>query len=377
MAATAVGGMMMKSTKGKISFLGKLSDPIQEEDFFAYDMERYAIFIGPFLLASGIINMIFMMADYFAIDNPNAYHLVLLIRIGLMMVSGSLCLMINKIKDYKDLTYIITAYEALSGVGFLTILWLYEALTLLSFISLIVMTLIIYIVPNRLIFAQVLSALLGLGYFIFFAKNIVGIQLTLLFEMITYYLIILIYCNLAAGLTNYYKRLQFLEGGELTRISITDPLTGIYNRLKFNEQLQQWIEYCNRYDSQICLVMFDLDDFKQVNDLYGHLMGDKVILDIVATIKKIIRKTDMFARWGGDEFMLLLPNTDILQARELVERLRAFTQVDKNNQAPQITCSFGLVQLKRSEKLDDLLVRVDNLLYIAKQNGKNTVRYEG
>ncbi len=186
-------------------------------------------------------------------------------------------------------------------------------------------------------------------------------------------MLIISYCNIGAYITNFYKRKQFIDGKELLRVSITDSLTGIYNRAKFNEALNQWVDDCKRGENTLSLGMFDIDNFKRVNDVYGHLVGDKVIQNVVATVKNVIQSTDVFARWGGEEFVILLPNTDIHQAIEIMERMRICIQDNKYDEVENITCSFGLVTLRENENGESLLQRADKLLYDAKGCGKNIV----
>jgi diguanylate cyclase (GGDEF)-like protein len=359
--------------KHDISFLGEFVDKALEEEFFDYDMKRYAKFIGPVSLIFGAIYMMFLISDYFAIKNPFSFMVILIVRTLFIVMSVVIYLAVKKINDYTKLAYLITVYEVLAIIGFLVIIEHYKSLTLLLFFSVMAITLAIYIIPNKLIYSQIISVLLSLTFFIFYAKHIEGIEASVFLKMVAYNFIIIIYCNIGAYLTNYYKRKQFIDSRELLRVSITDSLTGIYNRAKFNDEINQWIDYCNRYETPLSLVMLDIDNFKRVNDCYGHLIGDSVIQNIASTIKKAIRNADIFARWGGEEFAILLPNTDIHQTMEMMERVRICIQNSKYNKVENITCSFGLVTLRKNENAESLLQRVDKLLYIAKDAGKNAV----
>lgn len=272
--------------------------------------------------------------------------------------------------------YMITAYEIFAIIGFLIIANQHESLTILSFFSVIVITLAIYIIPNKLLYSQIASILLSISFFMIYAKNIEGMDLSVLWKIFSYNVIIIIYCNISAYITGFYKRKQFIYSKELLRVSVTDPLTGIYNRGKFNEELNFWIDYYNRYENSLSIVLIDIDDFKKVNDIYGHIVGDRVIQSIVNTIKKSVRNTDIFARWGGEEFVLLLPNTDMQQAKEMMERLRINIQNNRHDKVDRITCSFGLAVFRQNDNAESLLQRVDKLLYKAKKTGKNIVVYE-
>jgi diguanylate cyclase (GGDEF)-like protein len=173
-----------------------------------------------------------------------------------------------------------------------------------------------------------------------------------------------------------FNTIIYYDGVELLRLSNTDSLTGIFNRAKFDEEFKKWTDYCNTYENDISLVFFDIDNFKRVNDNYGHMAGDKVLKDIALSIQSKIRSTDIFARWGGEEFVILLPNTGNDQAAEMAERMRIAIEKITCSECGNITCSFGIATLRKNESTDSFIKRGDKLLYEAKRCGKNKVVYE-
>lgn len=356
-----------------ISFSGEFVDKALEREFSHYDMKYYSRFIGPVALIFGIIYMSFITADYYAIENPSSFMTILVIRILFLITSIIIYFYVKKINDYSSLVYVITTYEILAIISFMMIIYQYGLIGFISFLSVMLITLAVYIIPNKLINAQIISILFNLSFFILFSNHIENIKNDMLLKIIAYDLIFIIVCNIEAYLVNFYRRKQFIYSRELLRLSITDSLTGIYNRVRFDQELNRWIDYCNRYDSPLSLVIFDIDDFKKVNDNYGHLVGDSVLQNITSVIKKVIRSTDIFARWGGEEFVILLPNTDIQHALEITERMRIGILEKKYDKVENVTCSFGLVSLQKNETTESLLQRVDKFLYKAKEQGKNTV----
>ncbi|MGM0594637.1 MAG: sensor domain-containing diguanylate cyclase [Pseudomonadota bacterium] len=160
---------------------------------------------------------------------------------------------------------------------------------------------------------------------------------------------------------------------ELKRLATTDKLTGINNRLRFEQLLEKELERGERYRRRLALIMFDIDHFKQVNDNYGHDIGDKVLKKIARVVEAKLRRPDAFARWGGEEFMILAPETDLDGALELAERLReAVTEADF---APvgKVTASFGVAGCRNDDTLRALVRRADRALYRAKEQGRNRV----
>ena len=160
---------------------------------------------------------------------------------------------------------------------------------------------------------------------------------------------------------------------ELKQLATKDALTGIYNRYKINAKIEEEIKRADRYGEPFCLAMFDIDHFKQVNDTYGHDVGDYVLQELSHIVLKSIRETDSFGRWGGEEFMLLLPYTSEEKIMEIAEKIRKTVQEHTFENVKQITISIGVTLYKKDEGISQLLKRVDTALYEAKSHGRNQV----
>ncbi len=165
----------------------------------------------------------------------------------------------------------------------------------------------------------------------------------------------------------------FTDISTMQSISMTDPLTGIANRLHFTMVYEHAINVARREQNPLGIIFFDIDHFKRVNDNYGHLVGDKVLKHIATLVKQKIRKSDILARWGGEEFILLLPNTPLKEAILFAENLRSAIELENFEMVNNMTCSFGVAALYENESGEGLLKRTDELLYKAKTNGRNKV----
>ena len=163
---------------------------------------------------------------------------------------------------------------------------------------------------------------------------------------------------------------------DMKNIATKDFLTEIYNRYFFNDALKNEIYSANRYNSVFSLCMFDLDHFKEVNDTYGHDVGDALLKSVCHVVKKYLRQNDIFARIGGEEFMIIMPNTSLDTASVIIERLRVLIEQSDFDKVGHITVSFGLVSYKDKESKEELLKRVDIALYNAKDSGRNRVIVE-
>lgn len=165
----------------------------------------------------------------------------------------------------------------------------------------------------------------------------------------------------------------FTDVTQLNRLATLDQLTQISNRFEFDKVLAHAHSVAQRYQKTFSILLVDIDYFKNINDTYGHLAGDEVLKSFSALLKQQIRDSDVVARWGGEEFMILLPNTTLDSARKMAESLRQRVEIHPFSQGMNVTCSIGVAEYMQGEKEDSLLKRVDEQLYKAKNNGRNQV----
>jgi polar amino acid transport system substrate-binding protein len=171
----------------------------------------------------------------------------------------------------------------------------------------------------------------------------------------------------------YKERLQALNK-ELEQLSNTDTLTGIANRRSLNHALGKEIARAHRYQSTFSAIMLDVDHFKAINDNYGHCAGDHVLLKIANLIEDTTRANDLAGRWGGEEFLILCPETDQNGALQLAETLRKKIQSQDFGIKLRITASLGVAEYRDSLSQEELIKTVDAALYDAKKSGRNQVK---
>lgn len=157
----------------------------------------------------------------------------------------------------------------------------------------------------------------------------------------------------------------------LEHTAFIDDLTKIYNRRKFDELFLEQLQKSEESKTRFSLIMFDLDFFKKVNDTYGHREGDEVLQRIAKEIKVRIRQTDVFARWGGEEFMVLLKDTSLKGAYHLAEKIRKSVERMKFNFNEAVTISLGITEYRNEDTMEAMVERADEALYHAKENGRN------
>ncbi len=163
---------------------------------------------------------------------------------------------------------------------------------------------------------------------------------------------------------------------QLTNAAVLDPLTGCYNRRELENQINRTIANAKRQKNQLSIFMFDIDHFKHVNDTYGHQTGDLVLKEIAALVKDNIRTGDMLTRYGGEEFIAVLPDTNKQEAIELADRIRrkiGQKKIKTLKDSLSVTASFGVAALSPDTDMSALIHDADTMMYKAKLSGRNTV----
>ncbi|MCK8516354.1 diguanylate cyclase [Methylonatrum kenyense] len=157
------------------------------------------------------------------------------------------------------------------------------------------------------------------------------------------------------------------------RLATTDALTRLANRNEFSRVLDLELQRSRRHGNALSLIMYDLDHFKAINDRFGHAAGDRVLRTVSEVVRSTVRQTDLVGRWGGEEFLVLLPQTPLADAVALAEKLRLAVAALRISEVGDVTASFGVTAYKHAEHRDDLFRRVDEAMYRAKENGRNRV----
>lgn len=163
------------------------------------------------------------------------------------------------------------------------------------------------------------------------------------------------------------------ETKRLYELSIRDHLTGIYNRKMFDEILSLEIKNAVRNKTDFSLIIFDIDHFKNINDNFGHEIGDKVLIKLSLLVQGTLRDSDILARWGGEEFIILMPKANIENSKKKAEKIRKVIESYEFDAVNHITCSFGVTQYRDGDDSSSLFNGADEALYLSKSNGRNIV----
>ena len=215
---------------------------------------------------------------------------------------------------------------------------------------------------------------LYIGVSLLVVNSVAGIQYCVIMDVSLYWGLF-IFPTFVGLVFGYLMAKNRLISAALAIQASTDPLTKLSNRRFANEALEAELKRGKRYKSGFSLILFDIDDFKKINDTHGHLVGDNVLIEIAKLAQHDSRESDVVARWGGEEFMIFLPNTSKAQAVKKAESLRKLMEETQIDPVPRVTSSFGVAELiyDQDESIESITNRADQALYEAKHKGKNCV----
>ncbi len=160
---------------------------------------------------------------------------------------------------------------------------------------------------------------------------------------------------------------------QLKVLAVRDRLTGLYNRVRLDEALEYEKERAIRYQTPFSIILLDVDHFKKINDDYGHLVGDHVLMEVARILQNSVRKTDILGRWGGEEFLIICPETDLESCAAVAEKIRSTLQAHPFERIGCRTASFGVAACAMEDNVDSCIAQADTALYQAKAQGRNRV----
>lgn len=357
-----------------INYLAEFNDKNHENEFQRLEVKKGLRISRNIVLIFSITNLLFVILDYLYLkyaDISVILYYSLIPRIIILVLAIIVFILLKKSKNeiaaiksvviYAILMYLLHEYSA---VHFAPVELMYEAL------DIVMMTFGLFVIPNRWI-TNVCTAAVLIAIFLVLAPFTIPTMTEGTKVITTVYLIsqVLIVSVLIYRI-NIQKRLNYLQQLQLEALAQTDTLTKILNRAACDQTLSKMCDSRREFS----VILFDIDDFKRINDTYGHIIGDDVIVKIVDTVKGIVRHDDIVARWGGEEFIIMLPLTSLDRARETANRINEFlSTIQHDIIIDKVTASFGVTAYKDGENTKSIIHRADQLLYLAKEYGKNRV----
>ena len=329
-----------------------------------------------FIVVAGF-NTLLLIPDMINLTGERAVA-VLAMRVVFTLMIVSTFLWVMRLKAFRSYATLVTLLEAAALAVFLIVFILYPAPDFsIQALGMMVIVMLIYMTPNDWVNMNAV-AWAGIVCFLLSTLLVVrGVGSGKIAAGMIYLGAVTALCAIFALHIRAYQYREYVSRTDLLRDYATDPLTRLGNRVRLEEEAAKWMDWSLKYGVPLSLVVMDVDNMKTVNDTYGHIQGDAVLFQVAEELTANLRKNDVCVRWGGDEFMLLLPNTHIREAERLAGRVqhaissRAFTPPVK------MTCSFGIAPMQPGLSLSALIAKADESLYAAKKTGKNAIRTTG
>ncbi|MEA4896296.1 MAG: GGDEF domain-containing protein [Oscillospiraceae bacterium] len=361
---------------GKDKVLRRKGWFIRRSYYFDRRLDYSRRYIKVLIAVACLINLLLLIPDLLQIKSAEYRFDIALLRVLFSLLLLFICTKIDSIASFRKLSVIISICELLAAGVFFAVFSLYASPSfMIQAMGLIILILVIFLVPNHWVYMLSVSIISAVGFFLCASAFIGSIDATEFAAATAYIGITILLCSISAGNSERHQYREFLVKDELERISKTDFLTHTANRLKLSEDAAKWIDFCKRQNLPLSLVFFDVDDLKNINDRYGHSAGDNLLAGLARLTQCQLRSTDVLARWGGDEFVMLLPSVSIDNAIALTERIELSVRENILIDGEKITCSFGVAEMKKDSTFEDLVREADSLMYSAKQRGKDMVQY--
>lgn len=342
----------------------------------AYRLRTAQNYIHILVIITSVLNLLFIICDINCVSSQTPRLIIAVARYGysvLLIVVGGV---LTRTKSYRVYTVLITLLEAIAVAISFYVLTQYDSPNfMIQSMGLIALLLIIFLVPNRKSCQLPLAAVTLLGFYVLTYFYIPGITWNELAASISYALVISVICAISSFHSEKNQLKEFIAKTRLEQISTTDFLTNTANRFRLEEEADRWMNFCRRQKLPLCLVFVDVDNLKQINDTFGHAAGDAVLITLAGVMQTQLRNSDTIARWGGDEFVLLLPNVALNTAVTLLERLKAVVLRTKFHEGIAVTCSYGVVEMKEGSSFQTMLKEADALMYSGKRDGKDKIKF--
>ncbi len=325
---------------------------------------------------ASVCNFLFLVGDLFFISGRAERMVVALTRYCFSILLVLLTRRLQRMRTFAAFTALVTVLEATAVVLYLLILRLYEAPDfMVHSLGVILMILVIFIVPNRSVNMLVLWLLGSAAYFGFAHYYIRTMSSMQFIAACIYATLTIVICAVKALGNDRYAFREFRAKARLEQASSKDFLTSAVTRARLEEEAYRWMNFCRRQGLPLCMVFVDVDDLKQINDRYGHTMGDAALKSVAGIMRAQLRNSDTIARWGGDEFVLLLPNVTLQNAVLLLDRVKFAISCAELDGGVTVSCSFGVVQMGPESTYAQMLSEADEMMYRSKRGGKGRIGY--
>jgi len=354
---------------------GKNSDSLHAA-YFDYKLRISKRYIYAFIIFAASCNLLLLIPDLTLIENGEKRAIVLLSRVLYTALLLFFRCMFKYIKTYRVFSVAAGCLQLLALAVFLYVFHAYEQpdfqIQAMGLITLIVMY---FLFPGHWAYTLGIAILGSASFFLFAWFRLEALPAREYWAGAVYVAITMLLCAIYSKYTEVRHFRDYITKDRLEAISTTDSLTNTANRYKMKEEAERWLHFCKRNHLPLSLVFIDVDNLKAINDAFGHSAGDSVLANLADLIQKCLRSSDILARWGGDEFIILLPSIKKSSAVALIERIKKAIDEDMEIMGVKVTCSFGIAEMREDSTFLSLIDEADELMYQGKKQGKDSVQY--
>jgi diguanylate cyclase (GGDEF)-like protein len=330
--------------------------------------------IKALFITTAVFNTLLMIPDFLNITGPRAVAMGVMRSVYTLLVLGTLW-RIKRIRSFRAYAALVTCLEVIALIVFDTVFTLYPAPDFsIQVLGIMVIIMLIYLTPNSWVMMNAV-ALAGIAGFLACSLWLVqGIDASNMTVGVIYLSVIAALCAIFSLNVRAHQYREYVSREDLKRDYVTDPLTHLGNRIRLEEDAAKWMDRAEKYGMVLSLVVMDVDNMKLLNDTYGHVQGDQVLCQLADVLRAELRRDDVCVRWGGDEFIMLLPYIRGSDAEKLTLRIQRAICAQVFDPPVILTCSFGVAPMQPGMSLTALIAKADEMMYTAKREGKNATR---
>ncbi|MCI1966279.1 MAG: GGDEF domain-containing protein [Oscillospiraceae bacterium] len=369
---------MNKPSGSRNGFITKngTDKPGHGQAYLNYQVAVCRPYINKACLALGVFNEAMLVPDLLFVESGVGKLLIALLRTAFTAILIFFSVYYSKSRGFRSFHRAVTSIELFSLAIFLFVMVQYDPPDfIIQSSGLYLLILIIFLFPNRYR-NMLLASVIGVaGFLVVSRQKVVGLECSQLAASIVYSAAMIFICSVFTLGRDRQQYREFLAKTRLIEMNYTDQLTKASNRSKLLAEFKRWAKICRQHRQPISLSLFDIDHFKAINDQYGHLSADNVLIELTELIRTQLRNSDLLVRWGGDEFVILLPRTELKDAVQILERIRSAVKKKRFIGEIRVTCSFGVEQIHENSTLDATIKAADTLMYAGKKQGGNRVEY--
>ena len=333
-------------------------------------------YIHVFAGVASVVGFLFVVCDLLLIGKQSERLIACTLRYSFSVLLILMALKLQRIRTFAAFSAAVSLIEACAILLSFSILQLYDMPNFMIQAMGVVLTILtVFIVPNRWENMLALALISSGAYFVYSYLRFPDIQTREFLATILFAGLTIAICAAKTIGTDRHAHREFDARTRLEQANARDFLTNAATRGMLEEEARRWMSFCRRQGLPLCLVFADLDDLKRINDRFGHAMGDVALREVASVMRSHLRNSDTIARWGGDEFVLILPNVTLQNAVLLLDRVKnAVSQIRLESEIT-ISCSFGVVQMGAQSGYAELLSEADAMMYRAKQAGKGKIHF--